>query len=218
MRESDLYPPLKSFLEQQGYQVKGEIEECDVVAVRGDEAPVVVELKLNLNLGVLLQAVDRIALTSKVYIGVPSQTRVLSKRRRQVIKLLRMLGLGLILIDDDLVTVMLDPGEYRPRKSKHRCERLLGEFLARVGDPAAGGADRRRGLMTAYRQRALRIATFLRDYGPGKASVVAGELGEAKARAILYDNVYGWFERVDRGIYAISPRGEEEIPRWLSPS
>ena len=28
-----------------GYVVKGEIEDCDVVAVRGDEPPVVVELK-----------------------------------------------------------------------------------------------------------------------------------------------------------------------------
>ena len=120
MKESDLYPPLKKFLENQGYEVKGEIEDCDVVAVRGDEAPVVVELKLNLNLGLLLQAVDRTALTAKVYLGVPSRVRVLAKRRRQVVKLLRMLGLGLILIDTDMVTVMLDPGEYRPRKSKHR--------------------------------------------------------------------------------------------------
>ena len=45
MPEADLYPPIKAFLEAQGYAVKGEIGPCDIVAVRGDEPPVVVELK-----------------------------------------------------------------------------------------------------------------------------------------------------------------------------
>ena len=69
--------------------------------------------------------------------------------------------------------------------------------------------------MTAYRQRALRLATYLQNQGPTKASVMAEELEEPKARTILYDNVYGWFERIDRGIYALSPRGEEEFTQWL---
>ena len=47
IRESDLYPPLKRFLEAQGYAVKGEVNDCDAVAVRGGEEPVVVELKVS---------------------------------------------------------------------------------------------------------------------------------------------------------------------------
>ena len=94
MKESDLYPPLKRFLESQRYEVKGEIGDCDVLAVRGAEAPVVVELKLSLNLNVVLQAVERLSLTPKVYIGVPKRCSVLSARRKHVVKLLRMLGLG----------------------------------------------------------------------------------------------------------------------------
>ena len=43
MKESDLYPPLKRFLESQNYEVKGEVQDCDVLAVRGKEAPVAVE-------------------------------------------------------------------------------------------------------------------------------------------------------------------------------
>ena len=58
MKESDLYLPLKRFLISQNYEVKGEVQDCDVVAIRGKEAPVVVELKLTLNLDVVLQAVD----------------------------------------------------------------------------------------------------------------------------------------------------------------
>ena len=218
MKESDLYPPLKRFLESQDYEVKGEVEDCDAVAVRGSEAPVVVELKLNLNLDVILQAVERLAITSKVYIGVPARCAILKRRRRPVIKLLRMLGLGLLAIDPTLKTgsvdVLIDPGEYKPRKSSHRRARLLGEFMRRVGDPNLGGADTRKGRMTAYRQRALAIARLLEAQGPAKAAQVAQTLEEPKARDILYKDVYGWFDRVSRGVYELSPRGKKEIRLW----
>lgn len=218
MRESELYAPLKQFLESQNYEVKGEVGACDVVAVREEEPPVVVELKLTINLDVILQAVDRLSLTSKVYIGVPRRCRVLSKKRKRLAKLLRMLGLGLVLIDPqartEKVVVVFDPGEYRPRKSKPRKERLLGEFVKRVGDPNPGGSDRRRGLLTAYRQRALEIARYLRDHGPTKASQLARQLSEPQARAITYNNVYGWFERESRGVYRLSPKGREEVALW----
>ncbi len=218
MKESDLYLPLKRYLESQNYEVKGEVQDCDVLAVRGEEAPVVVELKLSINLGVVLQAVERLSLTPKVYIGVPEQCKTLKRRRRHIIKLLRMLGLGLVVIASDReigsVEVLLDPGEYRPRKSRVRQERLLGEFMKRVGDPNLGGTEKRRGIMTAYRQRALAIARFLQAQGPTKAAHVARSLHEPKARDILYNDVYGWFDRVSRGVYELSPRGKKEIPLW----
>jgi len=207
MKESDLYLPLKRFLESQNYEVKGEVQDCDALAVRGKEAPVVVELKLSL-----------LSLTPKVYIGIPKQCKILNRRRRHIIKLLRMLGLGLVVIDSDRETgsvqVLLDPGEYRPRKSKHRQERLLGEFVKRVGDPNLGGTEKRKGIMTVYRQRALAIARFLQKQGPTKASHIARTLREPKARDILYRDVYGWFDKVSLGVYELSPRGKQEIPLW----
>ena len=133
-------------------------------------------------------------------------------------KLLRMLGLGLLLIDPDVerhgVDVVFDPGEYRPRRSRRRRELLLGEFVKRVGDPNVGGATLRNGIMTAYRQRALEIVLFLQTNGPTKASQVATAIGEPKARDILYRDVYGWFDRPSNGIYALSPRGVQEVPLW----
>ena len=96
--------------------------------------------------------------------------------------------------------------------SKYRRERLLGEFTKRVGDPNLGGTEKRKGIMTAYRQRALAIARFLQEQGPAKASHAARTLRDPKARDVLYRDVYGWFERVSRGVYALSPRGEREIP------
>ena len=218
LKESDLYLPVKRFLESQGYEVKGEVGDCDVAAMRGDDELVVVELKLSLNLELVLQAVQRLAVTSKVYVGVPVGNHNVRRRRRQTVKLLRMLGLGLLVIDLNVerhgVDAVLDPGGYRPRRSRRRRELLLGEFVRRVGDPNLGGAAVRNGIMTAYRQRALEIALFLQTKGPTKASQVAAAIGDPKARAILYRDVYGWFDRPSNGIYGLSSRGEREVPLW----
>ena len=218
MKESDLYLPLKRFLESQNYEVKGEVQDCDVLAVRGKEVPVVIELKRSINLDVVLQAVERLSLTPKVYIGIPQQCKILKRRGKHIIKLLRMLGLGLVKIDVDRgaggVKVLLDPGEYKPRVSKFRQERLLGEFARRVGDPNLGGMEKRKGIMTAYRQRALKVARFLEMQGPTKASRIGQALKETRAREILYRDVYGWFDRVSYGVYDLSPRGQREILLW----
>lgn len=218
-READLYPAVKTLLEAQGYEVKGEVQDCDVVAVRGTESPVVIELKLNLNLTLVMQAVERLALTDKVYIAVPMSCTVLGKPYKRLKKTLRMLGLGLISVDPSThgqAQVLFDPEKYQPKKSNQRKDRLLGEFEHRVGDPNAGGSDRRRGLMTAYRQRALRIATYLNEHGQTKAALVARELEEPKARDILYRDVYGWFDAHGAGLYTLSPRGSDELGQWVS--
>ncbi len=219
MKEADIYPPVKRFLESQDYQVKGEVHDCDVVAVHTEGMVVVVELKLSLNLEVVLQAVERLSLTPLVYICIPNRSKLLVRRRRQIFKLLRMLGLGLLVVngesEDSLVSVLVDPGDYRPRRSKQRRERLLGEFVKRVGDPNRGGINRRAGIMTAYRQRVLAIAQYLQSEGPTKAATVAAALDEPKAREMMYRDVYGWFDRVSVGVYGLSPRGNQEVPLWL---
>jgi hypothetical protein len=59
IRETSLYTPVKRFLESRGFEVKGEICGCDVVALRDGEPPIVVvgELKLGFNLDLVLQGV-----------------------------------------------------------------------------------------------------------------------------------------------------------------
>ena len=101
MPEADLYGPIKRFLEAQGYVVKGEVGPCDVVAVRGDERPIVVELKERLSLALILQAVDRLAISDTVYIAFrigSSQSAFWRTGRKRVTALLRRLGLGLLTI------------------------------------------------------------------------------------------------------------------------
>ena len=70
-RETDLYAPIKRFLEEQNYVVKGEIGNVDVVGCRADEPPVLIELKTAFSLTLFHQAIDRLALSDTVYIAVP---------------------------------------------------------------------------------------------------------------------------------------------------
>ena len=217
MSEVELYDPIKQFLEAQGYTVKGEIGPCDIVAVRGDEAPVVVELKENLNLALLLQAVDRLSLSDTVYIafrvGKGSSASWRSKRK-QVTSLLRRLGLGLLTVSSrGRVVPALDPAPYRPKQNAPRRERLLKEFAERVGDPEAGGSASRLRL-TAYRQDALRCASELTEAGVLKLSVLRERTGVSRAGSILRDNHYGWFDRVKTGYYDISPKGQRDLTQW----
>lgn len=207
--ETDLYAPVKALLEGQGYDVKGEVRGCDVVAVRGDEPPVIVELKRAFGLGLVLQGVERLNMTDSVYLAVGAWP----KRARDVKKLCRRLGLGLMIVVDARVDVLLDPVPYVPRKNARKAGRLLGEHKRRVGDPTRGGSTRVP-IMTAYRQQALRCAELLARDGPMKVAVLKGCGDVPNAGKILLDDVYGWFERVERGVYALSPAGRDGLVKF----
>lgn len=209
LRETDLYAPIKTLLESQGYEVKAEVGAADIVAVKDGTPPVIVEMKTGFSLALFHQAVERLKLTDTVYVAVPEwKGRTGWKAFRQNLTLCRRLGLGAITVRDGVAQVHLDPVPYTPRQSKARRERLLGEFQRRVGDPNTGGQTRTT-VMTAYRQDALRCLKMLSDDGPSKASDVAKATGVNRARTIMADDHYGWFERVERGIYAVTPRGEQ---------
>jgi hypothetical protein len=62
--------------------------------------------------------------------------------------------------------------------------------------------------MTAYRQDALRCGVYLKEHGPSKAAAVAKATGVARAAALMRADHYGWFERVERGVYRLTPVGE----------
>ncbi len=216
-REEDLYEPVKAFLEGQGYAVKAEVRGCDLVARRGEEPPVIVELKKSFNLPLLLQGVDRLVMSEQVYLAfaAPARPAAWRRDRKPVLKLCRRLGLGLLMVHPDraLVEPLLDPLPYRPRPSRKRRALLLREFAQRVGDPNTGGQTRRP-IVTAYRQNALRCAALIDARGPTKAAVIAAEAGVAAAGPILQRDVYGWFQRVERGIYDLSPGGRAALTTY----
>ena len=218
MRETDLYPPVKAFLEAQGYAVKGEVDGCDLVAVRGDEPPVIVELKAGFSLPLVFQGITRQGLTDNVYLAVPPFSGR-TTRRQDALMLCRRLGLGLLAVQLEpapFVEALLDPAQYRPRRRPQRLARLLREFQHRVGDPNQGGSSRRK-IVTAYRQDALRCASHLHQNGPTKAAVVAQAVGVVRAGVIMRTDHYGWFERpagTPRGVYGLTPKGRAALKEY----
>ena len=215
--ETALYLPVKAFLERQGYVVRGEVHGCDLVARRGNEAPVIVELKLRFTLSLLLQGVDRLALSPLVYLAVPrptARTRGVRPDAKPVRRLCRRLGLGLMVIAGrGAVEVIEDPVPYRPRQSKRRSTLLLGEFERRRGDLNVGGSNRTP-IVTSYRQDALRCVRVLAAAGPLRLGELRVMSGVAAAAPILQRNVYGWFDRVNRGTYGLTVAGEQALNRF----
>jgi hypothetical protein len=65
--------------------------------------------------------------------------------------------------------------------------------------------------MTAYRQRALACAASLQGR-PGRPRELRDIAPDAPQ--ILLRNVYGWFERTERGVYCLTALGAAALLRW----
>lgn len=215
--ETSLYLPVKGFLEKAGYAVKGEIGGCDLVGLSEGDPPVVVvcELKMSFNLELVLQAVDRAKASDEVWIAA----RVSAKGRgretdRRYRDLCRRLGIGMLGVSDaGDVSMLVASVSPMPRTDPKRRSRLVREHRNRRGDPATGGSTRAP-LMTAYRQQALGCAAAL---AAGPLRVRDARAAVPEAGKILHSNVYGWFERLDRGVYGLTEPGREALRRWPQP-
>lgn len=159
-RETDLYSPVKRYFANQGYLVRGEVRDCDLTAVKGEEL-VLVELKTAFNLDLVLQGVQRKRLSDDVYLAIPRPKQLYSPRWRKILSLCRALGLGLLAVSDSgLVEALCPPLQIPPRKNSRNKALLKGEFASRSGDYNTGGS-RGRPLVTAYREKALLVAHCL---------------------------------------------------------
>ena len=212
--ETALYLPIKGFLEAAGYSVKGEIAGCDLVGLTPDEPPVVVicELKLSFNLELILQAVDRAAASDEVWIAARVSAKGKGRESdRRYRDLCRRLGFGMMSVSDNgTVDVIVRPVALMPRKNPRKRSRLVNEHKKRKGDPALGGSTRSP-IMTAYRQQALACAAALQA-GPLRPRDLKAIT--PSAATILRGNVYGWFERIDHGVYGLTATGAEALIRW----
>ncbi|MDX8536660.1 DUF2161 family putative PD-(D/E)XK-type phosphodiesterase [Mesorhizobium abyssinicae] len=211
MQETSLYVPVKRFLESLDFIVKGEVGGCDVVGLREGEPPVVVicELKLQFNLELVLQAVDRAAACDEVWLAARMSARGKGREHdRRFRALCRRLGFGLLGVGGKgEVELLLSPAALPPRRDPRRRSRLMEEHYRRKGDPATGGSTRTP-IMTAYRQEALACAAAMAD-GPKRPRDL--KVLSPRAASILLHNYYGWFARAERGIYALTEIGRAAV-------
>ena len=212
--ETALYLPVKRFLENLGFSAKGEVGGCDVVALKGDDPPMVVvcELKQVFNLELLLQAVDRAGACDEVWVAARLSER--GKGRESDARyrsLCRRLGFGMLAVTSTgQVEVLVAPPTSAPRRNPKKRSRLVVEHQRRKGDPVAGGSTRMP-VMTAYRQQALACAAALAE-GPKRVRDLRTDVPDAAK--ILQRNVYGWFDRAERGVYGLTKAGHAALRRW----
>ena len=214
MTETTLYKPVKRFLEGLGFSVKGEIGHCDVVGLREGEPPVVVvcELKMQFNMDLVLQAVDRASACDEVWLAAKMSKRGKGREHDARFRnLCRRLGFGLLgVTSTGTVELLLSPAALAPRRDPRKRSRLIDEHRRRRGDPVEGGGSRQP-IMTAYRQEALACAAALIE-GPKRPRDLRP--ANPNAQKILHRNVYGWFAQQARGVYEITDAGRAALLRW----
>lgn len=222
--ERELYGPVRDYLESLGYEVKGEVKECDVAAVRDGEL-IVVELKRGFTLELIYQAVDRQRIADGVYVAVPLPKRgYMAPHMQDMRSLCRRLELGLIFVGftssgTPQIDVALHPKEAsQPRRNKKRRLAVLREHGERANSTNEGGVTRKK-ILTAYKEQALLAARILRENGPLSADGVKKQGGPKNAAAILGRNPMGWFQRTPgpegrRYLYSLSGKGLEALEEY----
>ncbi len=222
LKEADLYKPIQKYFVREGYEVYGEVKDCDIAVVREDEL-LIIELKLNLSVDLLIQATKRQRLSDLVYIAIPKPKKYKprSKRWTDICQLVRRLELGLILVslsgNRNKTEIIFDPKPFNRRKNlghnKRKRDAILKEIDGRSADFNIGGSNRTK-IITAYRENCIQIACYLEHTGELSPKLL-GQMGTGiKTSSILTKNYYGWFDRLRRGVYVISEKGKQEVKEY----
>ncbi len=215
--ESDLYEPIHGYLVKHGYTVRSEVLDCDITAVKGDDL-IVIELKKSFNASLLIQATQRQKITDSVYVAIPyPKEGIRNKKWRRIQHLLKRLELGLLLVTlqsiKPAVEIVFHPLPLTRQKSTSKKRAVLKEIDGRSGDYNQGGSSGCK-IVTAYRENAIFIACCLEKYGP-LAPRDLRKLGTGdKTQAILYNNHYDWFDRVEVGVYALKPSAMVQVKEF----
>lgn len=218
MKESDLFPPVRRLLEELGYLVHAEVVHCDVTATKGDDL-LVIELKRSLSAPLLAQAVSRQKLGASVYVAVPKPKNYRPRAFADTLYLLKKLELGLIFVNllegNSFAEVVLDPQPFTGVKlnPKKRAQ-LLKEHNSRSVELNHGGVTQQK-IITGYTERCVKIACILTKFGEmSPKAISAYGLDRKDVANALRGNYYGWFYRVEKGIYALTLKGKHGLKSY----
>jgi len=212
-KETDLYEPIKKYFESKNFTVHGEVKGCDLIARSGNEL-IAVELKLSVSLKLIFQAMERKKTVPLVYVAVPRPKSAKSKHYKSSVQLLKTLGVGLIVVALDspakMVEIVLIPEICKPTNSR-KASAIKKEIEGRSADYNKGGTSRQK-IITAYRERSIKIAVLMNKLGRISVKKLIEEHDEDKSvSGLLSRNYYDWFNRVDKGVYDLSEKGIDAL-------
>lgn len=214
MTEKELYPPVRDLFANRGYRVNAEVRDCDMTAVKDGEL-VIVELKKNMTVTLLAQGLRRQRTGADVFVAVPKPKNYSFNKFRQVFSVLKKLELGLIFVslrgEHSFAEIVFEPKPYTSQyKNNKKRKEILTEIEGRTIDTNAGGVHGTK-IITAYTEKCIHIACILDMYGELSPKEVRERGGADNAQLILSRNVYGWFEKVDKGVYRITNDGRRGL-------
>lgn len=210
--ERDMYHVIKDFLINLGYNVKAEVLNADIVAIK-DDIILIIEMKTSFSTHLIHQGLMRQHHSDKVYLAIPKPSnKVLTssvfKEKKNIV---RRLELGLLLADveHEKVEIILEPNQYHYKQNHRKRNKLFNEFNLRQTSLNTGGVVREK-IITAYKELALKTLVALKD-GPKTTSDLRKMMNNNKVVSVLQKNYYGWFERVSRGVYQITTLGHKAL-------
>lgn len=209
MREYELYTPVKNLFSEMGYKVNAEVKDCDMTAFKENEL-IIVELKKNLSVALLAQALERQKTGAEVYIAVPKPKKYSPKKFRDTLYVIKKLELGLIFVnlldDQSYAEIVLEPQEFKPVGKRYKERKsIIKEINGRSIDNNTGGVNRRK-IATAFTEKCIHIGVILETMGALKPKSVRENGGDDGAAGIMYRNAYGWFKRNGDGTYDITDK------------
>lgn len=217
--EKDLFGPIKTYFEGFGYICDGEVNDIDLYMEK-DQESVAVELKQTLDFKAVQQAALRQKITDKVYIGIFKPKDLYTRAFKDKIYLLKRLGIGLIVVSKKTaqIEIICEPVVSElsafQRKNKGKKKALSAEFQKRKTKNNIGGVHATK-LITSYREDALLVLDALMELGgQGAVKDIKAIAHVEKTRDILYNNYYGWFANVERGIYKVMEPGYEALEEF----
>ena len=210
--ERDLFGPVKEYFEKQGYICDGEVEDIDLYMEKGEEH-VAVELKVDLDFKALRQAALRQKYVETVYIAVFKPKSLRNTAYRDKLYLLKRLGIGLLLVSKKSLEVQVaneplvtELSVYQ-KQNRNKKKKLTAEFSKRRTKNNVGGV-RGEKLISAYREDALLVLDACAELGGEvKGREVRKLCNIEKTADILRSNYYGWFEKIETGVYRVTDAG-----------
>lgn len=195
-KETELYNPVKNYLTSLGFKVDAEVKDCDVVASK-DDIIVICELKRGFTIELLYQLVQRKKLTPFVYAVIP---RPKNMRRKDFVKKLDLLralecGLMVVLNSTKRVDIILEPKGEDTISNKKSRKSIEKEIKSRNLSLNLGGQNKRK-IVTAHKESLIATLCYIEKYGEIRTRDCKQNI-----RDIVQRNHYGYFVRINRGIY-----------------
>ena len=206
--EKELFLPTRLYFEKQGFSVDGEVKNCDLVAIKNDIV-VVAELKKTFNISLVYQLMERKNSTPYVYAVIFRPKNFREKKTKQMLKLIKLLGVGLLVVSDtsgiieEIVTPNNDNTGIKVNTEKRNT--VSKEFNKRDFKENTGGVNRKK-ILTAYRENSIAALCVADTYGVVETRKVKDNIKKA-----VQSNYYDWFYRIKKGIYGTTEKGIQAI-------